>query len=104
MTKRYKTIPAGYFKGKKITIADTDRVEEHREISGEFMAEIFDLSPGEYLISDESSLRDFVSFDQDRAHELWAQVAARYAVNEAAVGTDRLVDIFDAIARRRLVQ
>jgi len=104
MTKRYKTIPAGHFKGKRITIADTDRVEDHREIAGEFMAEIFGLSPGEYAISDESGLSDFVSFDQDRTNELWNRVAACYAVNAADVGTDRLVDIFDAIARRKLVQ
>jgi hypothetical protein len=104
MTKRYKTIPAGAFKGKKITIADTDRAEDHSEIASEFMAVLFDLLPGEYAISDESSLRDFVSFDQDRTNELWRQVETHYAINAAEVGTERLVDIFDSIARRRLVQ
>jgi hypothetical protein len=84
MTKRYKTIPAGAFKGKKITVADTDRVEDHREIAREFMEVLFDLSPGEYAISDESNLSDFVSFVRDRTNELCHQVEAHYAVRSGS--------------------
>jgi hypothetical protein len=104
MSRRYKFIPAGTLKGKKITIADTDRVDANREIATEFMSELFDLLPGQYAISDESDLGDFVSFNQDRVRELWNRIEAKYSIAAADVQSERLADIFDAIARRRLLQ
>ena len=104
MSKRYKLIPAGAFKGKKITIADTHRVEAHREIANEFMTNLFELLPGEYAISDESDLGDFVSFNQDRVDQLWRRIEARYRLSASDVGTERLVDIFDAITRSQHLQ
>ena len=49
----------GAFKDKKVTYASTDRMEEHRRVADDFMMEVFDFLSGEYLITDESSLRDF---------------------------------------------
>jgi hypothetical protein len=104
MSKRYKLIPAGAFKGKKITIAGTDRVDARREIANDFMTEVFELHPGEYAISDESDLGDFVHFEKSRVAELWSRIEGQYGITAADAGSERLVDIFDAIARRRLLQ
>lgn len=51
-------IRRGAFKGRKVTYAATERVEDFRQLASEFMAEVFDFLPGDYLITDESSLRD----------------------------------------------
>ena len=54
MSKNHRVIRAGLFKGKKITFASTDQVEAFKPIADEFMFRVFELEPGEYVISDES--------------------------------------------------
>ena len=60
MSKGDWVISKGRFKGKRVTFAPTARVEEFADISCEFMEEIFDLRRGDYAISDESDIRDFI--------------------------------------------
>ena len=104
MTKHFKVIPPGTFKGKRITIAETGRVDEHQGIAGEFILDIFGLQPGDYAISDESELRDFVAFgNRDTSHE-WERIEELYGIGKLEAGTERLVDIFTVIARRRSTQ
>ena len=62
MSKDEKIIRSGPFKGKKITFASTDRVEEFKTLADDFMLDVFELEPGDYAISDESAVRDFLSF------------------------------------------
>ena len=62
MSSSDKVIRSGPFKGKKITFASTDIVEEFKTIADDFMLDVFELEPGDYVISDESDMRDFVSF------------------------------------------
>jgi hypothetical protein len=59
MSKDDKMITRGRFKGKKITSASTERIDEFTQLSSEFMKQVFNLEPGEYLITDESDLLDF---------------------------------------------
>ena len=51
------TFKRGGFKGKKVTYASADRVEEYRRVAEDFMMEVFDLLPGDYLITDETQGR-----------------------------------------------
>lgn len=64
MKEEDRVIANGPFKGKKIRFAPTNGVNMFVEISEELMRKIFDFEPGEYLITDESSLYDFTGLDE----------------------------------------
>ena len=104
MSKDDKIISRGPFKGKRITLASTDRIEELRPIANEFMEEIFDLLPGDYAISDESDLRDFTEMGSSDTAYVWNRIRVVYGLEFSDVGSGRLVDIFTEIARRRNLQ
>ncbi len=97
-------IRRGAFKGKKVTYAATDRVEDFRKLAGDFMAEVFDFLPGDYLITDESSLRDFTEFGSSDTSSIWGRITEIYSIAKAEVPSERLVDVFAEIQRRRNVQ
>lgn len=101
MHKRFKVIPSGTFTSKQIAVADTDRVDEYQRVASEFMSEIFDLLPDDYAISDESELRDFVSFGNADTSQEWKLIEERYGVVKADVGTESLADIFSFISNVR---
>ena len=94
-------VSTGRFKGKKITFASTSRVEELAQIASEFMAEVFDLLPGQYAISDESDVRDFTEMGSSDTSEIWTRIKEVYGVANSDVTSGRLADIFAEIARRR---
>lgn len=94
----------GPLKGKTITYASTDRLEEFRRVADDFMLEIFDFLPGEYLITDESSLRDFTEFGSADTSPIWSNITKLYAIGRADVPSERLVYIFAEIQARRNLQ
>ena len=104
MSKDDKVITRGRFKGKKITYSATDRINEFTHLSSEFMDQVFDLEPGEYLITDESDLLDFIDMAASDASEIWNRITEIYGVSLADVRCGRFVDIFAAITLRRNVQ
>ena len=71
MSKDDKVIARGRLKGKTITYASTERIEDFTRLSSEFMEQIFDLEPGEYLISDESDLLDFTDMGSSDTSVIW---------------------------------
>jgi hypothetical protein len=91
-------------KGKTIKFASAERVEAFRRIADDFMLEIFDLIPGEYLITDESSLRDFTDEGSSDTSSLWALVTKTYGIDRVHVPSEKLVDIFAEIEGRKRVQ
>jgi hypothetical protein len=104
MSKDERVISTGPFKGNKITFASTVRIEEFTQIASEFMEEIFELQAGEYVISDESDVRDFTEMGSADTSEIWRRIKEIYGVERADVGSGRLVNIFIEIARRRSLQ
>jgi hypothetical protein len=64
MKKDSRIISKGPFKGKRIEFALATGINKLLEISEDFMIKIFGLKLWEYLISDESSLYDFMSLDE----------------------------------------
>ena len=87
-------------KGERITCASTERIEEFAQLSNEFMEQVFDLEPGEYLICDESDLRDFTDFGSSDTAEIWKRITEAYGVSLADAGSERFVNIFAAITQR----
>jgi hypothetical protein len=94
-------IKKGRFKGKRITFADSDRVEEFYDISAEFMEKIFELLPGEYLITDESDVADFTDAGSSDSSELWIRISEAFDIDRSELESGRFVNIFAEIARRR---
>ena len=94
----------GAFRGKTVTYASTDRIEEFRCVADDFMMEIFDFLPGDYLITDESSLRDFTEFGSSETSPIWHRITELYAFGRADVPSEKLVDIFAEIQARKSVQ
>jgi hypothetical protein len=104
LSKDDKVITRGRFKGRKITFASTEQIEEFARLAGDFMGQVFDFEPGEYLISDESDVLDFTEMGSSDTSEIWRRITEIYGVSLADVGSGRLVSIFTEIARRRNMQ
>lgn len=94
----------GAFEGKTITYAPTDLIEGFRDVADDFMLDVFDYLPGDYLITDESTLRDFTDFGSSETSPLWTRIRELYAFGRDDVPSERLVDIFAEIQARRSVQ
>lgn len=97
-------ISRGRFKGKKITFASTERIEEFAQIASGFMEEIFELLPGDYIISDESDVSDFTGMESSDTSEIWKRISEVYGIEQSDVGSGRFVYIFAETARRRNIQ
>jgi len=94
----------GPLKVKKVTYASTNRVEEYGKIAADFMLEVFDFLPGDYLITDESSLRDFTDFGSSDTSPIWNRITEIYSIDRADVPSERLADIFAEIQSRGSIQ
>ena len=94
-------IKRGLRKGKKVTFASKERIEEFAQLADEFMERIFDLEPGEYLISDESDVRDFTEMGSSDTAEIWKRIDEVYGIVTLDVRSGRLVDILTEVAQRR---
>ena len=104
MSEDDKVITKGRFKGRKITFASTARIEEFAQLANDFMCEIFDFMPGEYLISDESDLRDFTEMGSSDTSRVWKRIEEIYGISLADVGSEKLVSIFSEISQRKNLQ
>lgn len=91
-------------KGKRFLLAPTGQVEAAADIAAEFMKYIFNLEPGDYLITDESDVLDFVPFGKSGTAEIWSRIDSVYSIGFEDVGSGRLVRLFEAIARERRLQ
>jgi len=101
MNKISRIIPSGPFKGKKIEFASTTGVNKFLKISVEFMKNIFDLFPGDYLISDESSLYDFASLDERDLTGIQKKVRDICDLEISDIESGNLVEIFKRIHNKK---
>jgi hypothetical protein len=104
LPKGWKVVPPGTFEGKTVTLAETDVVETYPQIVAAFMSQVFDLDPGDYLITDESGLLDFTPFDESDTTEIWARIESVYGIAQSDVGFGLLIRIFEAISKRGRAQ
>lgn len=90
-------ISMGRFKGKKIEFAPTTGVDRFLEISDEFMKKIFGFAHGEYLISDESSLRDFTGLNECDLTNIQEEISDVYDLDISDIESGHLLEIFRRI-------
>ena len=80
--------------------APTDGIEKYRAIADDFMRQIFEYEPENYMITDESMLLDFRDFGEDRAMpQARAKIQKIYG-DVVEKDTDYLIEIFRRIAER----
>ncbi len=94
MKEEDRVITSGPFKGKKIRFAPYNGINMFVEISEELMRKIFDFEPGEYLISDESSLYDFTGLDEMRVTDIQKKIQDVYDLDVSAIVSGNLLEIF----------
>ena len=97
MKNNSRIIPSGPFKGKKIEFAPTTGIDKLLAISEDFMKKIFGLEPGEYLISDESSLYDFTGLDEMELTDIHNKIREIYNIDVLDIKSRNLLEIFKRI-------
>ena len=103
MNEDDKVIPSGSFKGKKIVFAPTTGVDMFLEISEDFMKSIFNFEPGEYLITDESSLFDFTGLDEMEIKDINGRIRDVYNLDVSDIESGNLLEIFKRIYQRIMI-
>lgn len=87
--KRWKRVPPGTFKGR-ITIALTQEVDAQAALAAEFILKIFGFEPGDYAISDESDILDFMSIFDRTPAKYGAPLSANMVSPKRKWGPDAL--------------
>lgn len=84
---------------KKIVMSETSGIESLEPIAHEFMRSIFALEPGDYLLTDESDLRDFCSYaDRTKAlTDLYQRVRECYLLESVP---NKLLDLLRLLQHR----
>jgi hypothetical protein len=101
MSEENNIIPSGPFKGKKIELAPTTNVDLFVEVGEDFMLRVFGLEPSGYLITDESSLADFIGLeDMDRVG-IRNKIQKIYEIDLSDTDSGNLVEIFARIHKAK---
>lgn len=102
MSEDGRIIPSGPFKGKRIEMAPTTGVDVFADIVEGFMERILGFEPGEYLITDESTLTDFIGLaDEAKLGDLQQRIRDEYGVEVADLQSGNLLEIFMRLHRSR---
>ena len=93
-------IPSGPFKGKKVQFAPTTGIDMFLEIAEDFMRRIFAFEPGEYLVTDESSLFDFTGVEEMELSAIHQKIQEVYDLDVSDIPSGNLLEIFMRLHRR----
>jgi hypothetical protein len=96
-----RIIQKGRFKGKKIEFAPSNEIEKYQTIADDFMLRIFEFEPGEYMITDESSLHDFDGVLDLTMDDILEKIRTEYGLDVAELKLNYLSQIFAALSKRR---
>ena len=94
MKKDEYIVPTGPLKGKRIEMAPTTGIEMFEQIAEDFMLRIFGLETGDYLITDESSLRDFKGVDDMKLADIHQKIRDEYGQDVSDQKSGNLLEIF----------
>jgi len=97
MNKYERITLHGRFKEKKIELAPTEGMDMFQSIADDFMEAIFSMAPGFYLITDESSLRDFKGVEDMELADMYHKILDVYGVDVSDITCGNLIEIFARI-------
>ena len=89
------------FKGRKIELADTTYVSIFDAIAEEFMRVVFEMEPEDYLITDESTLSDFICFFDGNMAPVYKRIGGAYGLAEADLSSENLHEIFAVVHKMK---
>lgn len=75
-------------------MASTAGIELFEDIAEDFMLNIFGFEPGQYLITDLSSLHDFAGVDDMELGDIFTKIRNVYALDVADLESGNLLEIF----------
>lgn len=84
----------GPFKGKRVEMASTTGIQTFDEVAEDFMLTLFGFDPGQYLITDLSSLHDFVGVDAMEIGDMLTRIREAYGLDVADLPNVNLIEIF----------
>lgn len=88
------------FKGKRVEFASTTAIDTLENIAEDFMLNIFGFEPGQYLITDLSSLHDFVGVDDMEFVDILARIRDVYQMDVADLPSGNLLEILKRLHER----
>ena len=91
----------GPLKGKRVKVAAATGIKALETVAEDFMLKIFGFGPGEYFITDLSSLHDFVGVDEMEADDIHAKVREVYGLDLADLRDGSLFEIFNRVHEQR---
>ena len=91
----------GPFKGKRVKLAATTGIERFDDVAEEFMLNVFGFEAGEYLITDLSSLHDFVGVDDMEFVDILSRIRDAYGLDVADLASGNLMEIFKRLDEQR---
>lgn len=94
-------VPSGPLKGKRIEMASTTGIEMFEQIAEDFMLRIFGLDADDYLITDESSLRDFKGVDGMKVADIHQKIRDEYGQDVSDLKSGNLLEIFVRLQERQ---
>lgn len=101
MTDEEYIVPDWPLNGSKVELAAQTYVSVFEAIAEEFMRNVFEMEPEDYLITDESRLSDFVCFfDRDLA-PVYRKIEDVYGLAEADLPSTNLHEIFGLIHKTK---
>ena len=90
----------GPFKGKRVEFASATEIETFANVAEDFMLNIFGFEAGHYLITDLSSLHDFVGVDDMKFVDILARIRDVYRLDVADLPSGNLLEIFKRLHER----
>ncbi len=100
MGNKKRVLRRGPFKGKTIEMASTAGIEMYEDIAEKFMSHIFGFEPGEYLITDESSLHDFIGVDDLELAAIHSKIREVSAVDVSDLESGNLREMFERLRQQ----
>jgi hypothetical protein len=65
------------------------------------LLDLFEFEPSDYLITDDSTLRDLTFLGTSDTTPIWVRIEQLYGLTRLEAGSEHLLDIFAAIERDR---
>ena len=93
--------PRDPFEGKKIKLASTAGIDLFTEVGEELMREVFGFEPGEYLITDETSLADFEGVNEMELPDIHKKIRDLYGIDVSDTGHGNLLEILGRVHRAK---
>ena len=91
----------GPFKGRRVELAATTGIEGFDDVAEDFMLSVFGFEAGEYLITDLSSLHDFVGVDDLEFVDILSRIRDVYGLDVADLPSGNLIEMFKRLDERR---